>query len=144
MVELAWRAAIWLTTERAVLIGMAKPAADCCWVKLTSLPAVSMPMTCPAALTSGPPESPDTMPAFVWSIPCRVSDLTVPPWSVAVMVSWSPVIWPLAGTIWLRPSALPRATTLSPILTLAESPTGTACRPDGLCSWISAMSPVTS
>ena len=28
----------------------------------------------PAALTSGPPESPDTMPASVWSIPCSVSD----------------------------------------------------------------------
>jgi hypothetical protein len=124
---------------------MAKPAAICCWSgMLTSLPAVSMPMTWPAALTSGPPESPDTMPASVWNIPCSVSDLTVPPWSLAVMVLLTPVMRPGAGTIWFCPSALPRAVTASPTLTLPESPIGTWCRPDGCCSWISAMSPVTS
>ena len=91
MAELAWPSAIWRATDRAVLIGMAKPATDCCWVKLTLLPAVSMPMTWPAELTSGPPESPATMFALVWIIPCSVSDLTVPPWSLAVMVWLSPV-----------------------------------------------------
>ena len=38
--------------------------------------------TLPSRSKSGPPESPDTMPASVWSIPCRVSDWTAPPWSL--------------------------------------------------------------
>src|SRR6185369_11144538 len=141
---LALPAAISLATDRAVLTGMAKPAAACWSEKRTFWPAVSMPMTWPAALTSGPPESPDTMPASVWNIPCSVSEVTVPPWSLAVMVLSTPVMRPGAETIWLRPSALPRAVTASPTLTLLESPSGTWCRPDGFCSWISAMSPVTS
>ena len=63
----------------AVLIGMAYPAADCCPGVVTSLPAVSIPMTWPAAFASGPPESPATMSALVWIIPCSVSEVTVPP-----------------------------------------------------------------
>ena len=123
---------------------MAKPDAGCCWLKLTSLPAVSMPMTRPAELTSGPPESPATMFAFVSIIPCSVSEVTAPPWSLAVMVWLIPVTWPVAETISLRPSALPMAITVAPVLTWLESPVGTGCRPDAFCSWISAMSPVTS
>src|ERR1700722_4925000 len=42
------------------------------------------------------------------------------------------------------PSALPRATTESPVLTVLELPIGTVVRPDASCSLISAMSPVTS
>ena len=83
--------------------------------------------------------------AFV-SINCprSVSELTDPPWSLAVMVLLIPVTWPVAETISLRPSALPMATTVAPVLTSLELPIGTGCRPDGFCSWISAMSPVTS
>jgi len=42
------------------------------------------------------------------------------------------------------PSALPRATTVSPALTDEESPIGTVVSPDAFCSWIRAMSPVLS
>src|SRR5437867_2428385 len=62
---------------------MAKPAADCWSGNRTLLPAVSMPITAPAALTSGPPDSPATTPASVWTIPCSVSDATTPPRSLA-------------------------------------------------------------
>src|ERR1700722_5339333 len=42
------------------------------------------------------------------------------------------------------PSALPRATTESPVLMVLDLPIGTVFSPDAPCSWISAMSPVTS
>ncbi len=125
-----------------MLIGIAKPAGACCWV--TFSPAVSMPMTWPAKSASGPPESPETICAFVSINPCRVSEVTVPPTSLAVMVWFSPVTRPTAGTMAFCPSALPRATTVAPDLTAAELPIGTVRRPDAPCSRIRAMSPVTS
>ena len=142
--EVVRPAAIWWATESAVSIGMAKPAADCWPGKLTLLPAVFMPMTWPAELASAPPESPETMSALVSIIPCRVSEVIVPPWSPAVMVWFSAVTWPVAGTMAFCPSALPMATTESSVLTVAESPSGTIGRPDAFCSWSRAMSPVTS
>src|SRR3984957_20881855 len=42
------------------------------------------------------------------------------------------------------PSALPRATTESAVVTALELPIGAVVRPDAPCSLISAMSPVTS
>jgi len=89
-----------------------------------------MPMTWPAELASGPPESPETMSALVWIMLWRVSWVTEPPWSPAVMVWFSAVTWPAAGTMALCPSALPMATTESPVLMAAELPIGTVFRPD--------------
>ena len=63
----------------AVLIGTAKP-----WVvpsssnELALEPAVSMPMTWPAPLTSGPPESPGWMSALVWIRPVSCSEVPEP------------------------------------------------------------------
>ncbi len=99
MVELAFPAAICRATDRAVLMGIANPAADCCCSPLLTLcAAVSMPMTWLAELDSGPPESPGWMSALVWIMPCSVSLLAVPPWSEAVMVRFRPVTCPAAGT----------------------------------------------
>ena len=35
-------------------------------------------MTCPSALTSDPPESPGWISAFVWIIPLRLSEVSLP------------------------------------------------------------------
>ena len=64
--------------------------------KLPVAAAVSIPMTLPAVLASGPPESPCTMPALVCSMPCSVS-LVAAPLSLAVMVRFMPVIEPTTG-----------------------------------------------
>jgi hypothetical protein len=52
---------------------MAKPTlVAATWVSLSAT-AVLTPMTCPAALTSGPPEFPDEMAASVWISPSSTS-----------------------------------------------------------------------
>ena len=139
--ELAWPPAICRATDSAMLIGIANPV-DACW-SFPSLPAVSMPIT-PAELASGPPESPGTMSAFVWIIPCSVSAAIDPPPSLAVMVWPSALTWPGFAVMVPRPSALPRATTAVPALTEAELPIGTVVSPDAFRSRIRAMSPVWS
>jgi len=67
-----------------------------------------------------------------------------PPESLAVMVWFSPVTEPAAGTMAPWPSALPMASTEAPALTPLESPIGTVRSPEAFCSWIRATSPVSS
>ena len=107
-------------------------------------PAVSTPMTCPVEVLSGPPESPGTMPALIWIMPCKVSVLSAAASSEAVMVLSSPVTCPPAGMMAPVPSALPSASTASPVLTAVELPIGTVCRPVAPCSRIKATSTVLS
>ena len=133
--------AICLAMASARLIGMAKPmlvpAPPSDWL----FAAVSMPITWPAALDSGPPESPAAIGALVCSMPCSVSLLAPLPESLAVMVRFSAVIVPLV-TVGVPPvpPALPMATTPVPRVTLAESPTDTVFSPDAPTSLISATS----
>ena len=84
------------------------------------------------------------MPALVWIIPVSVSEAVEPPSSLAVMVWFSPVTCPAVAVMAPRPSALPSATTVFPTLTEAELPIGAAVSPDAFCSWIKAISPVSS
>ena len=90
-------AMICLAMVSARLIGMAKPTL--CW--LAGLPlvlaAVSMPMTLPVVLASGPPESPGMMSAFVWSMPVSFSGDAPLPSSLAEIDWFRPVIVP--GTV---------------------------------------------
>src|SRR5215831_545235 len=143
----AWPASIWWATAIAALIGTAKAwvAWDCPpwnWnpEPLEPDPAVSMPITWPVLLTSGPPESPGWMGALCRMSPVRCS--TVPaPSSEALMAAPRPATWPTATDgVPPLPSALPRATTLSPTLTVDESPSDTVCSPDAPTSWSTAMS----
>ena len=106
--------------------------------------AVSMPMTWPWALTSGPPESPGTIRASVCSMPCSVSLPVALPSSLAVMVWLTPVMVPTTGRAPPWPSALPMATTGLPILTESELPSGIVFSPDAFCSLITATSSVAS
>ena len=57
MVELAWPAAIWWATDKAVLIRTAKPDAACCPGNSRCCPRFDAD-TRPAESISGPPESP--------------------------------------------------------------------------------------
>src|SRR5215471_3134327 len=54
-----WPSRIWVAIPVATLMGIANPA-PVCWEANWEVcePAMSIPITCPAALTSGPPESP--------------------------------------------------------------------------------------
>ena len=99
-----------------------------------------MPITWPLMFASGPPESPGTICALVCSMPCSVSRPFALPSSLAVMVSFRPVIEPMKGGAPPWPSALPSATTTSPILTLDESPIGIVRKPDAPVSLITATS----
>jgi len=136
-VGLPWPFLICRAMASARLIGIAKPTLEVVLPKLPDDAAVSMPITWPAVFTSGPPESPSTIWAFVCSMPCSVS---VPPsWSLAVIVWFSCVIAPdttVGGPP--TPLALPMAMTLSPIFTVEELPSGIVRRPDAPSSWISA------
>jgi hypothetical protein len=88
-------ASIALAIESALLIGIAKAWVwDCADDEDEDWPegdepkgedisdeldaAVSMPMICPSALTSDPPESPGWMFAFVSIMPVRFSELPLP------------------------------------------------------------------
>src|SRR5262249_50548316 len=133
-------AAIWWAMASAWVIRIAKPSLapggpnDCVFA------AVFMPITCPAAFASGPPESPSAICALVWSMLCSVS-LAPEPASLAVIVRCSAVIDPLV-TVGFPPwpPALPSATTREPRVTLDESPTRTVLSPDTPVSLSSAMS----
>jgi hypothetical protein len=106
--------------------------------------AVVIPITLPAVLTSGPPESPDSTGASVSISPdsCSAAPLVRDP---AVMERLSPVTRP-ATALGVPPSppALPIATTGSPTFRDEESATDTVERPDAPCSCSTAMSPVMS
>ncbi len=103
-----------------------------------------MPMTAPLLLTSGPPESPGWIGALIWSSPLTVST-SAPLWSLAVMVWLRALTLPVvtAGVV-LRPSALPKATTACPTLTVDELPTVTVWNVPPPSIWTSATSSVRS
>ncbi len=73
IVDEPWPATISLPTATASLIGIAKPEPVSPLKLKPPEPAVSMPITWPLASTSGPPESPGWMPAFVWIRPVSCS-----------------------------------------------------------------------
>src|ERR1700722_20414991 len=143
--EVALPELIWLAMDSAVLIGIAKPV-----VVVESGPypeefaAVSMPITAPSPLTSGPPESPCWMGAFVSIMPCSCSVVPAP-LSLALM-DWSrPWMVPCAvdgRPPW--PPALPSASTAWPTLALLESDSVTVCSPEAPTSWSRATSSVES
>ncbi len=104
--------------------GMAKPMF---WAGalpvLAEATAVSMPTTCPAESTRGPPEFPELMAASVWIMLCRVSP-TPPPespaWTVRPVAETMPDV--TVGVPAESPRALPMAMTASPTWSLVESP----------------------
>jgi len=99
-----------------------------------------MPITLPAALASGPPESPGWIAALVCSMPCSVSVVPLP-WSPAVIVRLTALMMP-GATVGLPPwpPALPMARTGVPSETCEELPTETVFRPEAFCNWSSATS----
>ena len=103
-------------------------------------PAESTPITCPEALTSGPPESPGWMAALVWIMPVSCSEL--PDVSSPAVICWFRATSepPAALGVPPTPPALPRATTASPTEILEESPICADFRPEAFCSWMRAMS----
>ena len=80
--------------------------------------AVSMPTTRPRLLTSGPPESPGSTPAFVSISPVSCSE--PPASSEAVIDLPRPVTVPVAEAMLPVPPALPRAVTFAPTVSFAE------------------------
>ena len=90
-----------------------------------------MPMTWPDALSSGPPESPGSMSAFVRIMPVRCS--TEPVALVCASIAApSAVMLPVATEgVPSLPSALPSATTFWPTPTVLESPTVDRGQPAG-------------
>jgi hypothetical protein len=131
-VALAWPLVICRAIVVALLTGIANPVVADCWSKppLAVLAAVSMPITAPEPLTSGPPESPSWIGASVCSIPVRFSVVPAP-LSLAVMSRFLALRMPCAvdGRPPLPP-ALPIASTGSPNWALSESPRVTVGRPD--------------
>ena len=106
---------------------------------------MSIPTTCPAELTSGPPESPGSIGALDWIIPVSCSELVDDPSSLAVMDWLSATTLPdTTDGVPPLPSAFPMATTFWPTVTVDESPRGTVCRPDAFCSCSTATSLVLS
>jgi len=106
--------------------------------------AVSIPMTCPALLTSEPPESPGWTSALTSMSPVNCS--LVPPSSSLAVIGWfSAMIEPPAAVgVPPVPPALPIATTPSPTVAVEESPIFATFNPDAPCSCSTAMSCVAS
>src|SRR5581483_11548610 len=141
-VALDWPDRIWATRAMARSTGMAKPAeSPTARNRRVAEAAVSMPITWPALLISGPPESPGSSGASIWISPASVSGW-LPSRSVAVIVWFMATTLPL--TVWgapPTPPALPRATTGSPTLTPDDLPIGTVGRLGfGPSIWRTAMS----
>ena len=139
--ELACPARIWFTTESAVLVGTAKPTAEAP-LRVLLCPAVVIPMTWPAELTSGPPESPGAMVALLSIMPVRCSGAAPP----AAVIDWSrATISPLL-TLGVPPTppALPIAATASPVVAVEESARVAVGSPAAPSSWIRATSAVGS
>ena len=101
-------------------------------------------MTCAFALTSGPPESPDSMFARTWIRPVSCSDEPLD--SSEAVIDWSSAATvPGAGTgSPPLPPALPRPRIWSPTLTVDESPMLAVGSPDASSSWMTAMSSLRS
>ena len=80
------------------------------------------------------------MSALVWISP--VSCSLVPERSSDAVIDWFSAVTVPAATDGVPPlpSALPSATTLSPICTVEESPRLAMVRPDAFCSWSTATS----
>src|SRR6266849_5515014 len=84
-----WRASTWLAMDFASLIGTVKAwvcVDDLSWSPDPADAAVLRPMTCPRALSSGPPESPAWMPALVRMSPVSCSE--VPDSSSLAVIDW--------------------------------------------------------
>ena len=97
-----------------------------------------IPITRPAWFSSGPPESPGSIPAFVST---RLVSVSLPPWSsLATICLWSPVTTPVATVTPPRPPALPRATTAWPTFSFDELPSLTVFRPVAVVIWSTATS----
>jgi len=123
---------------------MAKPTLAAVSNWLLADAAVSIPMTLAELLTSGPPESPGWIGAFVWMSPDRLSALS--PLSLPTVIDWFRA-WttPLtADGVPPTPPALPMATTSSPTATAEELPVWTVASPEAPFSWITATSSVGS
>src|SRR6185312_9809755 len=102
-------------------------------------PAVIMPITWPAELTSAPPESPGAIGASLWMRLVRCS--LRPPPVLAVISCASAVTWPwVALGVPPLPPALPKAATRSPTWTPVLSASSTVGSPVMPSTWISATS----
>ena len=142
-VELGWLPAMCRAMASAVLIGMAKPIVPPGCPPDAVFAAVTIPMTCPALLTSAPPESP----CWIWALVCSMwfrFSVVFEPSSLAWMERFSPLMLPRAGVTWPRPWASPSARTGMPTLTCEESPRLTVARPEAPVSLSSATSSVLS
>ena len=99
-----------------------------------------MPITCPAVLTSAPPESPGWMAALWWMSPDSCSDVPEPS-SEAVIDALRPVILPTATDgVPPLPPAFPSATTFWPTAADEDLPVLTVCSPEAPCSCSTATS----
>ena len=93
-----------------------------------------MPITWPAAFTSGPPELPELIAASVWMRPFSVPEsVSIERPSADTMPSVT--VGPPSSA-----SALPIATTWSPTATSEDWPSGAATRPDVSLTFSSARS----
>src|SRR5215471_7055315 len=153
----AWPLSIWLAMDSAVLIGIANAWVVVCWPEfddpLSPNPpngsleppepdeaAVSTPITWPCEFTSGPPESPAWMSAFVSIKPDSRSDELEP--SSDAVIDWLSAVTAPAATDGVPPTppALPMPTTLSPTRTVDESPVVAVVSPEAPDSCSTAMS----
>ena len=117
----------------AVFAGIAKPSP-----MLPACPdslgieaiAVLMPITCPAASTSGPPELPGLIAASVWIAEVNVVSEPSVSSPVALTGRSSAETMPVV-TVFSRPSGVPRAITGWPTTTVEESAKVAGCRSSG-------------
>ena len=123
----------------ASLIGIAKPLPPGPIRKFTDA-AVVIPTTCPASLTTGPPESPARTGAANSKRPL-ISSLVPVSSSSALTVRLNALTVPISRVRGAPlPPALPSATTGWPGASAAESPIGAGGRPAAPCSCRTAMS----
>ncbi len=110
--------------------GMAKPMFCAgAFPVLDEATAVSIPTTCPAESTSGPPEFPELIAASVWIMFRNVSPAppdASPACTVRPVAETMPDV--TVGVPADNPRALPMAITASPTSSLVESPKVTASR----------------
>ena len=123
----------------ASLIGIANPLPPGPIRKFTDA-AVVMPTTCPAPLTTGPPESPARTGAANSMRPVNSSEVPVRV-SSACTVRPNPVTVPTSRVSGASlPMALPSATTGSPGTRMFASPMTAGVSPPAPISWMTAMS----
>src|SRR5260221_11869933 len=97
----------------AALLGIAKPTVVEVLCRLLC-PAVVIPITCPAELTRGPPESPGAIVALLWISPVKRSE-EVPLLAVIDRLRATIIPWLTLG-VPPTPPALPIAPTGSPVV----------------------------